>query len=228
LPFHEEFSARKRRTEIRIENKTASQTITVQTVKIPEVKAFDKLMTVLVLRLYVLGKNGLTPWKIISKTGTEYFSVFQHTDYYYQLINKENPNIFKLIAKAREKGLKMAEISVVLCDRCINKNGKNAILLNGKTRKYRLSRNYLKSLMTLKENLHRPWQVQRQVSIFSFSIRNLTGPVRYRACPACENEWKEFLSRNVRSAHKTLVVTYTGKDNVYMPLMQEFWDEFYC
>lgn len=216
--------------KIRIENKTASQIITAQTVKIPEVKAFDKLMTGIGFAGYMYWEKWPDAVENYSKTGLNIFSVFQHTDYYYQLINRENPNIFRLIAKAREKGLKIGgDFSPFCAIGAINKNGKNAILLNGKPANTGCPRNYLKSFDDPKGELAQAVAgAKAGVDIFFFDSEPYwPGPIC--ACPACENEWKEFLSRKAPDLpHKTLVATYTGKDNVYMPLMQEFWDEFYC
>jgi len=212
-------------------NDNKTQTITVQTVKIPEVKAFKKLMTGVGFTDYLYWEKWPDGVKNYSKTGLNIFTIFGHTDYYYQLMAKRNQNALNMISEARKKGLKIAGGFSPFCNGAIKGSGKgnDAVFLNGKPAKEKCPRCYLKNIDSSKGELAQAVAgANAGVDIFFFDSEPYwPGPIC--SCPVCENEWKEFLSRKASDLpHKTLLATYVQKDSVYMPLMQEFWDEFYC
>lgn len=210
------------------------QILDLESVKIPETRPFKKLIANVGFSDFAYYHDWPEVTSNYKKIGLNMFTPFGHTDYYYLFLTKQNPVAIKLIADAKKQGLIVGANFSPFCNGAINGmvkryNGRKAVYLNGKTGNTGCPRCYLENLG--KDPKYELGQIaagaKHGIEFFIFdSEPHWTG--RICACPECEKKWREFLSHKAPDLpYKSPEAVYQSKSPVYLPLYQQFWDEFY-
>lgn len=210
------------------------QIIDLETVKIPEVKPFKKLIANVGFTDFAYWNEWPNTVDNYKRVGLNLFTPLAGTDFYYSFLKRKNKAAINMIAEAKKKGLIAGANFSPFCNGAINGivkkfNAGNAVYLNGKQGGNGCPRAYLEHIAQMPDGeLSQIVEgAKNGIDFFIFdSEPHWTGKIC--ACDVCERKWKEFLARKAPDLpFKSQTETYKSKDPVYMPLMQEFWDEFY-
>jgi hypothetical protein len=208
------------------EQKTGrTQLLTLETISVPQVKPFRKLLASVTFASYLSFYHF---WPDLVKnyraTGLNLLVPFASTDYHYMMLKKRDSRAYDLISEAKAAGLKVGGNASPYCNIQINATGLTRPAV------------YLDSNRQAKVNCPRLYDPANDLAelvkgaeagleyLFLDSEPYWSGSIC--ACDVCEKKFANFLTVRNKVSH-TLRETFISGGDSGKQLIQEFWDEFY-
>lgn len=216
------------------------QVVEVETVTIPDTPLFKRLLMSSTFGDFAYWQGWPDVVENYKRLGLNLFAPFGHTDYYFNLIANAQSEVVAraMVASAKAAGLKTGGQFSPFCNGVIESLGKlhdgdRAVSLEGKALpSYFCPRVYLRDQENEKGELGQMAAgASLDLDLFCFDSEPSWGSAQVCACPKCEALWAEFLKNRapqLSALTEKEVWKDKEKNRAYVPLMQEFWNDFYC